>query len=277
MFSKKMIMTLGVIVLIIANITILTLSSKRRSSSFEVGRFAVSMTAPFQTAVSFSMRSLRDLWLHYFSLVSAAQENSMLRRELAVEKSRSNNCVEIELTNKRLRNFFNFQETPSREFVAAEVTGKDSSSWFKTIIVDKGVSDGVRKGAPVVSPEGIVGQVVDVSGSYSKVLLITDRNNAVDALVQNTRARGIIKGGASGGCVFEYALRKDRIDVDDVIVSSGLDGVYPKGLRIGRVEGVVKRNSGIFQKVLVRPFVNFEKLEDVLIMLESQEISHEGE
>jgi len=277
MFSKKVVMIIAVVFLIIVNITILTLSSKRRSSSFGVGHFAVSVTAPFQTVVSGTLHFARDLWENYFNLVLIAKENDSLRKELAVERSKSNHCVEIELTNKRLRRFFNFHETPSEEIIAAEVTGKDPSLWFKTIIIDKGLFDGVEKGLPVVSPEGVVGQIVNVSGRYSKVLLITDRNNAVDALVQQTRSRGIIKGSASGGCIFDYALRKDDVKIGDVIISSGLDGVYPKGLRIGEITEVVRRSSGIFQQVNVRPFVDFEKLEEVLILRKSQDSSNEGE
>ena len=122
---------------------------------------------------------------------------------------------------------------------------------------------------PVVVPEGVVGQVVDVSVGYSKVLLLIDPNSAIDALCQRTRARGIIKGGSNKKCAFEYVLRKNDVRVGDVILSSGLDGVYPKGIRIGRVSSVVKRNSGIFQTVEVEPYVNFDKLEEVLVVTQA--------
>jgi len=118
-----------------------------------------------------------------------------------------------------------------------------------------------------VVPKGIAGQVTDVSANYSKVLLIIDHNSAVDALVQNDRARGIIQGDAAGQCLFKYVLRKHDIKIGDIVVSSGLDGVFPKGLAVGYVSAVVKPKSGIFQEVTVIPYVDFEKLEEVLIVL----------
>jgi rod shape-determining protein MreC len=116
-------------------------------------------------------------------------------------------------------------------------------------------------------PEGVAGQVTDTSAQYAKVMLIIDRNSAVDAFVQRTRARGIIKGESTSSCVFQYALRKDEVRVGDKIVASGLDGVFPKGMPIGEVSGVVRRAAGIFQEVTVTPHVDFEKLEEVLVIL----------
>jgi rod shape-determining protein MreC len=118
-----------------------------------------------------------------------------------------------------------------------------------------------------VVPKGIAGQVTEVSSHYSKVLLIIDPNSAVDALVQSDRARGIIKGDAAGRCLFKYVLRKNDIAVGDIVVSSGLDGVFPKGLAVGKVSSIFKPKAGIFQEVTVTPYVDFEKLEEVLVVL----------
>ena len=152
--------------------------------------------------------------------------------------------------------------------LAAEVIGKDPSPWFKTVTIDKGSADGVARGLPVVISEGIAGLVTDVTYSYAKVLLIIDQNSAVDALIQRSRARGVIKGGFSKRCFLKYVLRKYDIGIGDVVVSSGLDGVFPKGLRIGYVSSVVKQKAGIFQEITVMPYINFEKLEEVLILLD---------
>jgi rod shape-determining protein MreC len=119
----------------------------------------------------------------------------------------------------------------------------------------------------VVISEGIAGLVTDVTYSYAKVLLIIDQNSAVDALIQRSRARGVIKGGFSNRCFLKYVLRKYDISIGDVVVSSGLDGVFPKGLRIGYVSSVVKQKAGIFQEITVMPYINFEELEEVLVLL----------
>ena len=266
MFSKKILFIVGVIILIVVNITVLYVSGSRYRS-YGFGRIAIYLVAPFQEAVNHSIRFAGGMWKHYFSLVSTAMENDNLKKELNLAIAKSNHLDEIELSNLRLRKLLNFQRTKANRVLAAEVIGVDPSSWFKAIIIDKGKSDGITKGLPVVMPEGIAGQVVDVSSGYSKVILIIDQNSAVDALVQRTRARGIIRGESTGQCLFQYVLRKDEVRAGDKIVSSGLDGVFPKGQPIGEVTEVVKRSSGIFQEVKVAPYIDFEKLEEVLVIL----------
>jgi len=262
-----MVMIVGVIVLIAANIIILSASSRSYSSYYEPGRIANSLIAPFQKAVTRSIRFVRDVRRHYFFLATVAKENDKLKKAQSQAIEKNNHYNELKLSNFRLRSLLNFQKTMTNRVRAAEVIGKDPSPWFKTIIIDKGKDDGVEKGMAVVIPEGIAGQVTDVSSHYSKVLLIIDPNSAVDAMVQRTRARGIIKGGSAGLCHIEYVLRKQGVSVGDRVISSGLDGVFPKGLAVGHVSGVIRRNSGIFQEVTVTPYVDFEKLEEVLVVL----------
>jgi rod shape-determining protein MreC len=112
---------------------------------------------------------------------------------------------------------------------------------------------------------------MEAAGTYSKVLLIIDQNNAVDALVQRSRARGLVTGAAAGQCIFKYVLLKNDVKIGDTLISSGLDGVFPKGLRVGLVSNVIRSNAGIFQEVRVTPFVDFEKLEEVLVVLNPPE------
>jgi rod shape-determining protein MreC len=266
MFSKKMVMIIGVIVLIAVNIILLSVSN-RYYQSYGPGRIAISLIAPFQEAVSRSIRFVKDIWVHYFFLVETAKENDIYKKALSHEIEKDNLHKELKLSNNRLRSLLNFQKTITDKVIAAEVIAKDSSPWFNTVMIDKGKDDGVKKGAAVVIPEGIVGQVAEVSTNYSKVLLIIDHNSAVDALVQRTRARGIIKGSSSDRCLFKYVLRKKGVAVGDTVVSSGLDGIFLKGLPVGHVSGVIKPSSGIFQEVSVTPYVDFEKLEEVLVVL----------
>jgi rod shape-determining protein MreC len=267
MFPKKMVIVVGIVVLIVANVIILSVSSKQRCYSNEAGRIAISFVAPLQKGVVHLICFIREIWSDYFFHVYVAKENADLRRALSLALEKTNQYTEIELSNSRLRRLLNFQKTMTHRVLAAEVIGRDPSSWFETAIIDKGRTDGLEKGMPVVMPEGVVGQVIDMSSHYSKVLLLIDQNSAVDAMVQRTRDRGVVKGESTGQCLFKYALRKHDIRVGDVIVSSGLDGVFPKGLRIGSVSGVVKRSEGIFQDVSVTPYVDFEKIEEVLVVL----------
>jgi rod shape-determining protein MreC len=252
--------------LIIVNVILLAVANRRHAPE-GVESVSISLVAPFQTVVSKTSRFLRDIWRHYFFIVSVAEENDRLKKELSAALEKSNRCYEIELANRRLFNFLNFKKDFNREVLAAEVIGRDPSPWFKTVIINKGRRAGIEKGFPVILPEGLVGQVIRVSGKYAKVLLIIDWNSAVDGLVQRTRTRGIIKGKAMNQCLFKYALRKKDIQLGDIIISSGLDGIFPKGLRLGYVSNIVKESSGIFQEVSVTTFVDFESIEEVMVVM----------
>ena len=264
-----MVLIVGGIVLITVNVILLSITSKNQSS-FGLGRVGLSFVAPFQELITRSVRFTRGIWQHYFFLVSVAHENETLNKSLNELIEKNNQLNEIELANTRLRELLNFKKTLTHQVVAAEVIGKDPSGWFKTVIIDKGRSDGLQKGLAVVLPTGIAGQVIEVSGHYAKVMLIIDRNSAVDALVQRSRARGIIKGASEDQCRFEYVLRKNDVQIGDTVIASGLDGVYPKGLRIGRVSDLSERSSDIFYEITVTPFVDYEKLEEVLVILQPE-------
>ncbi len=264
-----MVLIIGVIVLITVNLIVLSATTKRHSA-FGLGNIGISFVAPFQDLFTGTVRFARDIWEHYFLLVSVSQENLQLKRSLGEAVEKSNQWNESELANDRLRSLLNFQTTTANEVLPAEVIGKDPSAWFKTIIIDKGKSDGLQKGLPVVIAQGIAGQIVETADHYSKVMLIIDRNSAVDALVQRSRARGIIKGTSADQCRFDYVLQKHDVQIGDTVVASGFDGVYPKGLRLGWVSDLVKPEAEIFQEITVTPYVDFEKLEEVLVVLVSQ-------
>ena len=269
MLSRKLVLIIGFIVLIAVNIIGLSVTS-RRSTSFGIERIAISAIAPFQELVTRTLRFTRDIWRQYFYLVTVAKENQILMHQMNQAVENKNQWRETEMANTRLRNLIDFQKNISERVIAAEVVGKDPSTWFKTVIIDKGEADGLSKGLPVVISQGIVGQVIEVSNHYSKVMLIIDSNSAVDSLVQRTRARGVIKGASTDQCRLDYVLRKNDVRIGDTIVSSGLDGVYPKGLRIGHVSRVIEHDADIFHEVIISPFVDFEKLEEVLVILEVQ-------
>ena len=267
MFSRKTVVILGVIIFIAANIFFLTVSSRNRTSSFLPYRISLSLVAPLQEIVIRWIRFNENIWSHYFYLVTAAKENKQLKKALADAEAKLNQYEELTLANQRLRRLLDFKQTTPREVIAAEVISRDPSPWFKTVVINKGKNNGVEKGYPVVMSEGIVGQIIEISNSYAKVLLLIDRNSAVDGVVQRSRARGVVKGAAETQCMFEYLLRKHDVNVGDMIVTSGLDGVYPKGLSIGKVVTVDRPHAGIFQQVSVAPFVDFEKLVEVVVML----------
>jgi len=267
MFSKRLVTILGGLVLVVLTIMLLTITSQNRSHPNIMSRLAINCVSPFQELVSSSIRTCQKMWKNYFSLVAVAYENERLRSALNKAYELNNRCLETQRSNKRLRALLDFKETNKAfKLIAAEVIGRDPSYWSKTMMIDKGFADGLQKGFPVVVHRGIVGQIIETTGHFSKVLLIIDQNSAVDSLLQRTRVRGIIKGDSAKSFYFEYVLRKGNVKVGDMVISSGLDGVYPKGLRVGTVSEILRSNSGIFQEIKVTPYVDFEKLEEVFVL-----------
>jgi len=150
--------------------------------------------------------------------------------------------------------------------IPAEVLGVDPNLWSEAITINKGASHQVQNDAAVVTHQGLVGHVIEVGPRYAKVLLLTDRRSAVDALVQRTRARGIVFGKSRDQLAFRYVSVRDDIQVGDELISSGLGGLYPKGIRIGAVVSVRPQRYGLFYEIAVRPAVEFSKLEEVLAL-----------
>jgi len=266
MFSKQTAMIVALIVLIFLSILFLSLSSRRPYPAPGPGRIAIALVAPFQKAIVNTARFFRDIWQRHFVLVVIVDDNNRLRRELRQMVALQHRYEEVRQANERLRDLLALGLELERPAIAAQVVGKDPSPWFQTILVDKGRTDGVEIGLPVINPQGVVGLVVEAVAGYAKVMLITDPNSAVDAILQSNRARGIIKGGTPGYCVFDFVLRHHDVQVGDTVVSSGMDGVFPKGIPVGRVSEVVKGVAGLFQDVTVTPYVDFERLEEVLIV-----------
>jgi rod shape-determining protein MreC len=267
MFSRQMALIVGLIVLLTLSILLLSLSSRRPHAAEGPGRFSIAVVAPFQKMISQTTSFLCDIWQHYFFLVSVENENDHLRVQAQQAMMLKHRYEELRQANERLRQLLALGQEVQRPVLAAEVVGKDPSPWFQSVLVDKGRANGVRAGLPVINPQGIVGLVVETTDHYAKVMLLTDPNSAVDAIVQSSRARGIIKGGTSGYCIFDFVLRKHNLNIGDTVISSGMDRVFPKGLPIGQITQINKEDSGIFQDVTVRPYVDFERLEEVLIVL----------
>jgi rod shape-determining protein MreC len=267
MFSKRFIFLILAIFIVLGNLVFLAVGSQDGVPVSRFERITIAMVAPFQMMVTRTTNAVQDVWSVYFTSVSATRENKILKKALALATADQNSCRELALENQRLRKFIHFKQTESRIMVAAKVIARDPSPWFSTMMIDKGTEDGLSRGLPVVAAEGIVGQVVAVSSRYSRVLLITDRNSSVDALVQSTRARGIVQGDNTETCFFDYALRKETVSIGDDIVASGLDQIFPKGLSIGKVVDVRKENSDLFQHVRVKTSVDFNTLEEVLVFV----------
>lgn len=280
MFSRNFFFLTIIFVLLVATFVSLALSSRKHlPDSSASGALSLPVVGPLQQGAHELISSVSSIWQTYFFSVREAREAEELRKALALARQKENYYQEVARANERLRHFLNFAEEDMGASLVAEIVGKDPSPWFKSFVINRGETDGVRPGLPVVAPDGVVGQVVEVTGKYSRVLLITDRASGVDALVQRTRSRGVVNGEGGPVCSFSYVLRLHDLRKEDIIVTSGLDRVYPKGLRIGVVEKLEQNNDGLFQSVEIRPFVDFDRIEEVMILLSPlmEEAYPEGE
>ncbi|RME38988.1 MAG: rod shape-determining protein MreC [Deltaproteobacteria bacterium] len=231
-------------------------------------RGLLQLTAPFQRLVDRSIEAVADTWTHYVWLVDTARRNEELEQENRRLRSRLANLTEVRLANERLRRLLGFRQTIQRQVLPAQVIGEDASSWFRTVVIDKGSEDGVRDGLPVVVAEGVVGRTFQTAPHAARVLLVTDASSAVAVLVQPTRTRAICRGRGQR-LVLDFAPRTDQITVGDTVITSGMGGVFPKGIPVGTVTEVSRGDYGLFQGVTVEPTVDFSRLEEVLVLLES--------
>jgi len=202
----------------------------------------------------------------YIWLRNLRGENESLKRDIAELQGRVTSYQEAFVENQRLRRLLDFKTSTAVDTIPAQVVVHDLTGWFQTLMVDKGFREGVAPDMPVVSDEGVIGRILDVSDHYSRVLLITDQGSAVDAVDQRNRVRGILRGKDANGCLLRYIRGNLDVKEGDLVITSGKDGLYPKGLRLGVVQAVYKDPVDLFQKIEVKPLVRLSALEEVLII-----------
>ena len=232
-----------------------------------LGRVFLEVMAPLQRVTAGVTGAGRGFWERYLDLVGVQAENDRLRARIRDLERHGTHQGELELMNRRLKRLLALErELPTRA-VAAEVTARDASVWFQSLTLNKGELDGVQSGMPVMAPEGVIGVISSTSPHASRVLLLTDPNSGIDVLVQRTRVRGIVSGLLEQGTILKYVKRNDDVRVGDRIVASGLDGVFPKGLPVGRVTKVSRKDRGLFLYAEVTPDADASRLEEVLVAL----------
>lgn len=229
------------------------------------------VVGPFQRTVSAAGEYVHDIWRGYFALVNAQKKNEIYKEELAKMEQDLVRLKELERTNRRLRGLLGLKEAADYPVVAAEVIALDPTYQFHTAVINKGTVDGIRSQMPVVHTGGVVGRIIWTSRNYSKVLLQTDPNAGLDVLVQRSRVRGVIEGAGSNSMRLKYIQHNGDVVAGDKIISSGAAGVFPPGLFVGMVKNVEKIGKGMFLNVEVEPAVNFDRLEEVLVILRKKE------
>jgi rod shape-determining protein MreC len=246
--------------------SLLSLSLKHSPVLKKVQGTVVASTAPGLEGIGYVARVVKHAWLGYFYLVGVEQENHELKRQLQEYKQRQVRYQEAQEAMTRLEALLDLKRQVALPVIGARVIAYDPSLWSRSAIIDQGQAQGVKEGQPVLAPQGIVGRIVAVYSQYSKVMLIVDRKSAADAMVQRTRVRGILKGKGGNRCSLDYVPKNADIKVGDLVLASGLVGLYPKGLVFGKVTQADKNKPGLFQAIEVAPSADLSALEEVLVV-----------
>ncbi len=218
-----------------------------------------------QRASTATIGGARGMWSGYVALQQVQEENTRLKHELqTLQVSLQQERAEAQRTDN-LRQLLELRERAQLDTVAAEVIAGAASPDFKTVTIDKGSSDDLATDMAVISPAGVVGRVILPSRRASKVQLLIDRNAAAGALIERTRVQGVVMGTGDGLLRMQYVPGTADVKPGDLLVTSGIDGIYPKGFVIGTVDHA-DRGVGAYHDIIVRPAVDFTRLEEVLIV-----------
>jgi rod shape-determining protein MreC len=272
-FIRRFRFPLLVAAFLLAALSLFSLHAGRSQQSSSVGRYFMELTGPLQQMVTSAGNAMDGLWRRYFLLVHAARQNEDLKKEVADLRQEVSHLKETARANQRLRELLGLKERLTYSAVSAEVVGGDPTFHFRTAIVNKGSAQGVKTQMPVIHPQGVVGKVVWVSPRYAKVLLLTDPSSGVDVIIQRSRARGVVEGAGKKVLRLKYVQHNYDVAPGDPVITSGAAGVFPRGLLVGTVQTVRQESKGVFQTVEVNPSVDFDRLEEVLIVLQRREFA----
>ena len=226
-----------------------------------------SVAVPFETAGEFVTRPLRAAGSVVSNLGVSRTEVATLRRQNSELRSRNAELEEARQENERLRALVKFVQTRNLESLGARVIGRAPNSWEGVITIDRGTADGVEAGMPVIGDAGLLGQTIEVTPNSAKVRLITDQRSGVAALVQASRIEGIARGSIDRQLTLDFVSSESTVRAGDVVLTSGIGGVYPKGLVIGEVTSVKAQPNTLAPTITLRPSARLDDMEEVLVLV----------
>jgi rod shape-determining protein MreC len=261
---------LGVLVLLIIALLTMKFTGIERTTLTPVEKALRELLAPLQSGVTTVARSLSNVTDSILSYKEIQEENKLLKekvRKLTIENS---HLEEFRQENVRLNLLLDFKRQYEErwEMEPAHVIARDYDNWNSTIIIDKGSNHGIKKDMAVSNYQGLVGRVINVTPNTAEVLLIIDSESAVGALAQTTRVPGVVEAATDGNEKLQmvHIPHDAPLPVNGVIITSGLGQIFPKGLKIGYIKKVIPAPNGLVKKALVKPFVDFDSLEEVLVI-----------
>jgi rod shape-determining protein MreC len=258
--------------LVLVQVLLLAFQIKRENNVRLVRYWAVQTLTPVERAGTWSFSRISGIWHGYIGLQDTRRENSRLQKELDELRMRNRELESRAAEGQRLANLLNFRSAhPEASMIPAEVIGASADPTSHTLFINRGERDHVRRNLAVITPEGVVGKIVEVFPSTSQVLLINDRDSGVGALFAASRTHGVVKGSGDPNPHLDYIVNDEKVQSGDKILTSGEDHIFPKDLPIGTVESA--KPGTPFQIIGISPAARLDRLEEVLILLSQQELT----
>jgi rod shape-determining protein MreC len=258
------------VVILFAQVLGLAIQVKRTSES-ESNRliriWAVSAVTPFEKAINWVQNGTWNIWHNYFYLRGVRAENRALKAQIEQLRLEQARLGDDAAQARRLQALLAFKEQYIEKTVPAQVIGTSGSEQSRSVFIDKGKHDGIEPNMAVITADGIVGKVLTVFPTTSQVLLISDQSSGAGGILEKSRLQGIVKGTSSGQVVLEYVMSDEQVQPGDRVLTSGGDGIYPKGLPVGEVTKVSPGHE-LFLNIRLQPAANLAKLEEVLVITE---------
>jgi rod shape-determining protein MreC len=271
---KSLVLLAGVILL---QVLMLALQIKRDSEGRLIRVWTVGAVSPFERAGSSGFGWVRDTWRHYFALQNTTRENEQMRRENDTLKLQIAQLQGKAAEADRLAALLNFRQAHAEvPMIAARVIGVGAGTASLTIQLDRGEHAGIRKNMGVITPDGVVGKVVEVYSNASLVLLLSDKESGVGALLADSRIQSPVGGQGEPLLVMKYVPNDDSVNLGERVITSGMDRIFPRDLPVGTVAEIKSGNP--FKQIRVKPAANLERLEEVFVLLSLRplEMKNEG-
>jgi len=264
LWRNRVVLTAGA--LLVISLHLLTGGLSRGDYAAAPAFAMLEVMRPVQAAAARLGDGASSIVRDYLDLVQVREENTRLHAKIAELTAGQAQIAELQTENQHLAELLELRDALGLGAVAASVIGSDATGLAHTLVLGQGSSSGLRPGMAVLSNRGVVGRIIDTSRHAARVLLIDDHNSALDGFDERSRARGIVAGVVDDGIIMKYVDRSEDLKPGDTIVTSGLDGIFPRGLLVGIVASVHREGPGLFLAVQVRPAVDFHALEQVLIV-----------
>jgi rod shape-determining protein MreC len=269
-FIKRHQIILASLILCLFSLHLASTDRKGAGGAILVKGFLDFTLAPVQTAILHTQNSFKEVWRKYIYLLGLKDENEALRREVYSLVEENNRLKEDVRLATRLKELVAFKENAPFSTVAAGVLGFNmGGGWTRTVTLNKGAIDGIKEDMPLLSADGVVGRIVEVSRYASTALLVTDPRSNIDVILQRTRVKGVVGGNGTERLVLKYVRQLDDVQVGDRVITAGHSRIFPKGLLVGEVRAIEKGEDNFFKYIEVEPRARLKKLEEVLIVTDN--------